>query len=389
MKIVITGTRGIPNRYGGFEAFAEEVSRRWAEKGHQVMVYNPSNHPYRKDHLEKVVLICKPLPQKIFGRFAILIYDFLCLRDAYRRRPDVILNCGYSNALFTRRKKPVPVITLTDGLEWKRKQWNGLVRFFLRFTEKHAVRKSNKLVVDHPEIATYFQMKYGVSPALISYGASIPKETRIPEGTSLNCLLADYITRSGQGKKHHFSPDLYKTPVLPGRYYLVISRTVPENNLRMILEGYLHSGTTYSLLLIGDSWTPYGKKLIRDFAGKPGILFAGSIYDRRLLHLLSHHSRGYFHGHSVGGTNPSLLEAMAAGCLIAAHDNPFNRYVLGEEALYFSTADKVTSILKNWDIYLGKKETFVKNNQEKIRREYSWEKVAEQYLKLFETLIVD
>jgi len=227
MNIAVIGTKGIPNRYGGFEAFAEQVSRRWAEKGHQVMVYNPSDHPYREDHLGKVILIRKPFPHKIFGCFAILIYDFLCFRDAYRHRPDLILNCGYSNAVFIRRKKPVPVITLTDGLEWKRKQWNRMVRLFFRYTEKRVVIRSNKLVADHPEIAAYFQLKYGVLPEIIPYGATVPKNSMLPEGQSLNNLLSDYIAGSGKEEKHPFPPDLNKTPFLAGGDYLVIESFVP------------------------------------------------------------------------------------------------------------------------------------------------------------------
>jgi len=121
----------------------------------------------------------------------------------------------------------------------------------------------------------------------------------------------------------------------------------------------------------------------------PQVLFTGPVYNKNLLTLFIHYSRGYLHGHSSGGTNPALLEAMAAGGLIAAHDNPFNRYVLGKETLYFSSTGDVSRLLKEWDTYLKKKDVLVRQNQERIRQEYSWEKVAGQYLKLFGTLTGD
>ncbi|HHJ09751.1 MAG TPA: DUF1972 domain-containing protein [Bacteroidetes bacterium] len=385
MHIIITGTRGIPNHHGGFERFAEEVARRWAAQGHRVEVYNPAGHPFSGDTWQGIKILRKPLPHHILGKFAVLTYDRLCLRDAYCRRPDVILNCGHGNAFFIRKKYPIPVVTLTDGLEWKRAGWHPLVRCFFRQTEKTAVKRSRAVVADHPEIARWLKKKYGISPEIISYGAEIPPKTFFKEPFTPRERLKQYLRDKIENS---YGVTLTET-LLPGRYFMTITRFVPENNLHIILEGYANAGIPYPLLLIGDPDNRYGKKLLKKYAGMPQVLFTGPVYNKNLLTLFIHYSRGYLHGHSSGGTNPALLEAMAAGGLIAAHDNPFNRYVLGKETLYFSSTGDVSRLLKEWDTYLKKKDVLVRQNQERIRQEYSWEKVAGQYLKLFGTLTGD
>jgi len=385
MHIIITGTRGIPNRHGGFERFAAEAARRWAAAGHRVEVYNPAGHPFRRRTWQGVTLLRKPFPHRLLGKAAVLVYDLLCFRDAYRRRPDVILNCGHGNSFFIRRKNPVPVVTLTDGLEWKRAGWHPLVRRFFRMTEKTAVKRSRAVVADHPEIARWLETRYGATPAVIAYGAGIPGDTSLPAGATPGSMLKEVLQQQEEtGKK---ATEKISVHILPGKYFLTVARFVPENNLHMILEGYIRSGIPYPLLLTGDTDNPYGRKLLRRYDGRAGIIFTGALYDDRLLNILRHHARGYLHGHSAGGTNPALLEAMAAGCLIAAHDNPFNRYVLGEESRFFSSPEEVAALLNSWDTYIINKEQMIRQYQNRIKREYSWEKVTRQYEELFGRLI--
>jgi len=393
MKIAIIGTRGIPNRYGGFETFAEHISLSWADKGHEVVVYNPSSHPFRQNCFGPVTIIRKPCPEKILGKFAILLYDFLCIHHAYHIEPDIILNCGYANTFFIRRKSTIPVITLTDGLEWKRSGWSNLVRRFFLKTERIAVKRSKRIVADHPEIAAYFHKKYGILPVVIPYGAKIPGHTKIPEVTTITDLLTEYTKQmyplTSRKKLKFFMPNRPIQKIQPGHYFLMITRIVPENNIRMILKGYLLSGSQYPIVVVGAPDTSYGKRILKDFSRYSRIIFPGSIYKKDLLSLLSYHSRGYLHGHSVGGTNPSLLDAMAAGCLIAAHDNPFNRYVLGEGGQYFSSADEVAELLKHWNNYLEKKDKLAQENRKKIHQNYQWDKVAGSYEELFRKTIAE
>jgi len=365
VKIAVLGTRGIPNLYGGFEECAERLSSYWRSKGHEVTVYTPHWHPYQGEDFRGVFrrrLFC---PEKWFGPWGTLIYDLLSLLDASRRDFEVILNLGYVPAgvffpCFSRGK--ALFLTNMDGLEWKRAKWSPLQRRYARLCEKAAVRASDHLIADNPGIREYLRQTYAVKEQKVSYipyGAEIPP-TR-PE------LLQEFHLR-------------------PYEYFLVVARLEPENNLLPILEGYLSAGCRRPFLVVGNLNTPYAAYLKRRFGLAERVHFLGGIYERRLLATLRAFSRLHFHGHSVGGTNPSLLEAMAAGALICAHDNVFNRYVLGEEGFYFRTAADVAHLLKKEKLSFLR-EKFARRNQEKIKSHFNWSLVAEQYLLLFEKLL--
>jgi len=167
--------------------------------------------------------------------------------------------------------------------------------------------------------------------------------------------------------------------VAKGNYYLLIARLEPENNVETILEGFANSRSTRKFLVVGDIRNKFGKSVFEKFRRDSRICFVGAIYnDTRKIHTLKTFSSIYFHGHSVGGTNPSLLEAMASRALIAAHDNPFNRAVLEEDAYYFQHADDVTSIIEH--VCRGAKEKqMIENNLVKIRTEYTWSRIIQRY----------
>ncbi len=357
---MITGTRGLPARYGGFETFAQELSLRLVAAGHTVTVFVPAVHPYKPPRWESVALLRKSWPSFPGG---VLWYDRLCLREAYRQRPDVILNCGYGNALFIRKDHVVPVVTLTDGLEWQRTGWSLPARRWLRTMERTAVLRSRRLVSDHPVIAQYFRDRYGVDTPVIPYGADLPDASPLPAEDRL--------------------PRLLRGKISPGNYFLTLGRFVPENNLEMILEAHRRAGTSSPLVVVGNPGNRYGMHLTKRYGFNTQALFTGSIYDRPLLDALRHHARGYLHGHSAGGTNPALLEAMAAGSLIAAHDNLFNRYVLGKNAVFFSSVEELSRLFRQWDDLVGPRQKFIEANRSRIRTEYSWDRVTELYQKLF------
>jgi glycosyltransferase involved in cell wall biosynthesis len=360
MHIMITGTRGIPAQYGGFETFAQELSRRLAGAGHRVTVFVPASHPYRQRQWEGVALLRKSWPSFPGG---VLWYDRLCMEEAYRQRPDMILNCGYGNALFIRKDHPVPVVTLTDGLEWMRAGWSLPARLWLRRMESVAVRRSRRLVSDHPVIAQHFRDRYGTDTPVIPYGAEIPSNPVLPATRNL--------------------PQPLREKISPGNFFLTVGRFVPENNLEMILEGHRRSEVPYPLVMVGDHNNRYGKRLRQEYGRDGKVLFAGSIYDKPLLDGLRHEARGYLHGHSAGGTNPALLEAMAAGSLIAALDNPFSRYVLGENAAFFSSVKTLSDLLRQWDELSGKRSIITEGNLRRIHTEYSWKRITEIYLRIF------
>ena len=173
-------------------------------------------------------------------------------------------------------------------------------------------------------------------------------------------------------------------------YYLLVARLEPENNISMVIEGYLASkeNRRRPLVVVGKTNTSYGKELVAEYGKESGVRFVGGIYDFKKLNSIRHFSFTYFHGHSVGGTNPSLLEAMASGCFILAHDNIFNRAVLKENALYYEDSRAVTALLDSIDSYSkNQKKAFITNNLEEISQEYSWEKLVDKHEAYFKGLL--
>ena len=364
MKIAITGTRGIPNRYGGFEQFAQKLSVGLAAKGHDVWVYNTKSHQYREPEYRGVRIVSQPSPERLMGSSANYLYDFTCLRDAIRRRADIILECGFASAApsypYLNLKK-TRLVTQMDGMEWKRAKWGKHTRRIIRKSIVKTIRYSDALVCDHPEILKFYAMNYGLQPIYIPYGADI----------------------MGAGDK----AVLEAFKLVAGHYYLVIARLEPENNIRNILLGYLAAGLDDPLIVVGDYKGKYGRQIQREFRDIQQIIFAGGIYHEESLDNLRHYSKALIQGHSVGGTNPSLLEAMAAGTRIIAHDNPFNRYILEEDSLYFKSKEELTLLLGEMENNLSSAPEMIRNNQDKIRKLYQWVDIIKRYEDLFQDLI--
>jgi glycosyltransferase involved in cell wall biosynthesis len=353
MKIGIMGTRGIPNNYGGFEQFAQAISLGLLRQGHEVYVYNSSQHPYKgKDWNGVQILHCKDWEQKL-GTFGQFFYDLNCIRDARKRSFDVLFHFGYSSDSFWWRRWPKKTVNMVnmDGLEWKRTKYNWLTRNFLKWAESLAAKKAGVLIADSLAIQQHILDKYNKTSRFIPYGAVI-------------------FTTPDAGV-------LSKYQLKPSEYFMVIARMEPENNIEMILEGFMASNHSCPLLIIGNISNRFGKYISSKYHHS-NIIFAGAVYDAELLNNLRYYSQIYFHGHSVGGTNPSLLEAMACGCTIAAHDNVFNKAVLENEGDYFSSAKDVTAIInKPKEFY--QVERFKSVNIEKIRTIYNPEKILAAY----------
>jgi glycosyltransferase involved in cell wall biosynthesis len=359
LRIAIMGTRGIPNFYGGFEQLAEHLAPGLARAGHEVTVYNSHNHPFRGDNWEGVRIVHCYDPEYILGSAGQFIYDFNCLLDARKRDFDVILQLGYTSSSIWGPFFPsgAMVIYNMDGLEWQRDKYSRTAQRFLLFAEKLAVKYSDFYVTDSPVIQSYFKDKYNIKSEYIAYGADL-----FPVADE--SVLKDY-------------------QVTAGDYYLLMARMEAENNIAMILEGFVRSDTEKKILVVGNTTNKYGKKLEARFSADPRIIFTGGIYEQQRIHALKFYSRMYFHGHSTGGTNPSLLEAMASKALIAAHDNPFNREVLGSDALYFTSPEEITGIINH--IPLREQEMLMTcNNREKIIRRFDWPDIIAKYEKFIQ-----
>lgn len=357
MKIAILGTRGIPNHYGGFEQFAEFFSVFLVQNKHEVYVYNSHNHSYQEVAFQGVNLIHKYDPEYKIGTSGQFIYDFNCILDARKRNFDIILQLGYtSNSVwhFLLPKKPL-IITNMDGLEWKRTKYSKKVQKILQFAEKLAVKSSDYLISDSVGIQNYITKKYNKQSTYIAYGAELFSN---PDVT----ILEDY-------------------KVSPQQYNMILARMEPENNIDMVLEGVLLGNDKTTMLVIGNHETSYGNYLKSKFKNQINIKFLGGIYNLSHLNNLRHFSKLYFHGHTVGGTNPSLLEAMASGALIAAHKNEFNKSILKQNAFYFTTAQEVKSLLET----AQKQDNLelITNNILAIQNHFNWNKINDQYLQLF------
>jgi len=350
MKIGILGTRGIPNQHGGFEQFAEFVAPALVARGHEVWVYNSSLHPFGGSSWHGVTLIKEKDLEDRIGTAGQFVYDLNCILDARKRGFDVVLQLGYTSSSIWRRLMPRNAIVVTnmDGLEWKRSKYSSPVQSFLKRAEKWAVKGSDALIADSKGIQAYLAEKYKKDSTFIAYGATLFDK---PDAA---------VT-----EKYGLSPYSYN---------LLIARMEPENNIEAILKGQLDSTGNEKLILIGNYGNKFGSYLKAKY-DDPRAVFLGPVYDLTALNNLRYFSNLYFHGHSVGGTNPSLLEAMASNALVLAHDNIFNRTVLEEDAFYFSTFQDITSLL---DQRLAKSDyaTLLENNRQKIRESYSWDHIT-------------
>lgn len=354
MRIAIIGTRGIPNQYGGFEQFAEYVSVGLADKGHEVFAYSSHDHPYQHVGWKNVHIIHCYDPEQTIGTAGQFIYDLNCVLDAHKRNFDVMLVLGYTSISIWGRYFPRKAVTVVnmDGLEWKRTKYSKPTRRFLQYAERLAVRLFDEHISDSPAIREYLTQKYGITSEYIPYGAEIYDD-------ELEDILDQFDLRRCD-------------------YFMMMARMEPENNIEPILEGFHRSTSTKTMIVIGNTKNKFGQYLVKRFGQDTRIRFMGAIYDSQKIHTLKVLSSLYFHGHSVGGTNPSLLEAMASRALIAAHDNAFNKAVLGQDAFYFSTAEDVLRLVSEQvDPVMARQ--MIANNLEKIRNQYNWKGVIDRY----------
>lgn len=357
MKIGIIGTRGIPNNYGGFEQFAENFALYLREKGHEVSVYNSSLHPFKETNYKGVKIIACFDPENKIGTAGQFVYDLCCIRDSRKRNFDIILQLGYTSSsifsfLFPKKAK---IVTNMDGLEWKRSKYSPKVQKFLRMAEKWAVKYSDYLIADSTEIQNYLMRTYQNDSTYIPYGANI---FNTPDDTVL--------------KTYELEPQAYN---------ILIARLEPENNIETVIKAHLESGINTPLLIIGNQNTHYGHYLLKHYESLH-VRFLGAIYNQATLNNLRYYSSKYFHGHSVGGTNPSLIEAMASNSFIFAHDNVFNKNILGSDAYYFDSVETLTELLKAQHF---KKDhpNFLQNNLHKVENIYSLKSIHEQVETLF------
>jgi len=358
MKLAIIGTRGIPCRYGGFETFAEKLSLGLVQKGHEVTVYCSPRYISRrsKSHVNIRRIFIPSIPLKSLEKISHAMFSVL---HNLFEDDDIILMLGVSPVLFSwlLRLFGKKIVINIDGLEWKRKKWSKIASLYLRLSEKLAGKLCHEVVTDSLEIQKYYNKKYGKEAVYIAYGA-------------------EYVNDSDE--------DVIKRYMLKkNRYILQVCRLEPENNSHLVIKEFLKIKSDLELVVLGDN--PYDAKYLKYLRSfkNPKIRFLGAIYGHEYKSILRN-AYCYVHGHEVGGTNPALLEALAAGKCALVLDVPYNLEVIRDAGISFSKregdlAEKLNKLIKNPTIleeYEGKALT-------RIEEAYTWDKIIKEYESLF------
>jgi glycosyltransferase involved in cell wall biosynthesis len=358
LKIAILGTRGVPNNYGGFEHIAGYLSRGLVERGHDVTVYNSNRHPYQASEWYGVHIVHCFDPEYLIGVPGQFVYDLNCILDTRKNNFDIILMLGYTSSSVWGSLYPGKSIVITnmDGLEWQRAKYSKPVRSFLKFAERLAVKSSKFHVADSVVIKEYLDDKYKINSKYIAYGAGL-HPVRNEE------LLQEY-------------------GLIKYQYFLLMARLEPENNIEMVLDGFCETESNSKFIIIGNTANGYGSYLVRKYKQDRRIIFLGAIFDEAKVQSITAFCKLYFHGHSVGGTNPSLLDAMASRAPLAVHDNAFNSSIIKGNAMYFSNAIDVSNLI-NANQFIKKE--FLNNNYSTILNEFTWDQIIDQYENYFVT----
>lgn len=358
LTIAMVGTRGIPAAYGGFETAVEEVGRRLADRGHRVVVYTRGSERRSKTYLGMRVVHLPALPVKQIETLSHTGLSTLHLIG--RRRPDAtfVFNAANSPFLPLLRARGARVALHMDGLEWRRSKWGPRGRAYYRWAELFGVRTADALIADAPGIADYYRHQFDVPTEMIRYGAPILDELPARGVSELD--------------------------LVSGGYHLVVARFEPENHVLEIVEGYRRSAATLPLVVVGSApySADYTRAIDRAAEGDARIRLVGGVYDQELLDALYANAATYLHGHSVGGTNPSLLRAMGAGTAVIAYDVAFNREVLHEQGWFFTDAADVATHLIDAEADAVATAELGAALRERARDAFRWDEVADAYEEL-------
>ena len=359
-RIAFLGSRGIPAEYGGFETFIQEVSLRLVDKGFDITVFCHGNQSYKQPTYRGVRLVHIDTPP-VKGLRSVC-FDAMSILKSLARY-DILYVVGYNVALLLplARLFPGQLWVNMDGLGWKRSKWSPMAQRYLRSMESTAVRFASHIIADSQSIADHLTSTYAFARGkvqVIEYGAY-----PVYAPPSIDSLAGFNLQ--------------------PQEYYIVVCRLEPENHVQEIIEGYCRAGSTRKLVVVGDhtTGTPYVRELLK--AANENVTFIGTVFDQVKLTALRYYCHTYFHGHSVGGTNPSLLEAMACGNYVIAHDNVFNREVTQNQCVYFSDAEDMKAC-----IFTLEQDGIPADVKQRLKQvvveKYNWDGIAERYAKAFE-----
>jgi len=349
----MVGTRGVPARYGGFETAVEEVGSRLVAMGHEVVVYcrgEDRSTSYLGMQRVRLPALRHPIMET-------LSHTALSVGHLLTHRTDVALVFNAANAplLPFLKAARIPVAVHVDGLEWQRAKWGPNGRRYYLANERLSVRLADELISDAIGIQDYYRSRYHAESTFLAYGSPI-----LPAADPH--LLAEL-------------------DLVAGGYHLVVARMEPENHVDVIVEGYRRSRAILPLVVVGS--VPYPSDHERAVqtiaAADPRIRMVGGVWDQDLLNSLYAGSASYLHGHSVGGTNPSLLRAMGAGASVIAWDVNFNREVLGDTGRFFAHALDLAAAVEDVEADPLAAGSLGEDARKRAATEYRWDDVAAGY----------
>jgi glycosyltransferase involved in cell wall biosynthesis len=353
----ILGTRGVPAAHGGFETFAEHLALHLVQRGWKVTVYcqEEGRGPASQDQWQGVDRV--RIPVDVPGPRGTIVFDWRATRHAARQR-ELCLTLGYNTAVLCAllRLAAVPNLINMDGIEWRRAKWGAVAKLWFWLNEHAGSRLGNHLVADHPEIARHLARAVRES-----------KISTIPYG-------ADAVRADAESERLVRGMGLE-----PGRYWTLIARPEPENSVLEAVQGFCAQPRGMPLVVLGgySEHHPYHRAVRAAANGE--VRFVGALYDKPLVQALRAHCTAYVHGHQVGGTNPSLVEALGAGNAVLAHDNRFNRWVAGEGALYFGNAETFADRMKTLLSEPGRLEALRTAAARRFEAAFTWPTVLAAY----------
>ncbi|MEL7938658.1 DUF1972 domain-containing protein [Pseudomonas delhiensis] len=358
-KLFILGIRGVPAQHGGFETFAEKLALYLKDRQWQVTVYcqeegSGDNWSSTWKGVQRI-----HIPVKGSGAASTVAFDWKATQHACKQ-DGLFLTLGYNTAIFNFLQRLAGQVNIfnMDGIEWRRDKWGIIAKSWFWLNERAGCWAGNHLIADHPRIKDHLATR--VRPAKI---------TTIPYG-------AERITEANPALLEPYK-------ITPGNYSIIIARPEPENSFLEMVRAFSMRKRDHQLVVLGNfspEINPFHKKVID--AASDEVIFPGAIYDASIVQALRFYSRFYLHGHRVGGTNPSLVEALGAGCAVIAHDNHFNRWVAGPQAAYFSDEAACAALLDQ----ILEDESGIKimksASRERFDEQFTWDQVMLDYERL-------
>ena len=355
-KIAIIGTVGLPSNYGGFETLTEYLTKDLGDRFDITVFCSSTSYKTKLKTHNNAKLIYLPLNA---NGIQSIMYDIVSIFYALLFA-DTLLILGVSGCIVLPLVKLIStkkIIVNIDGIEWRRAKWGRFSKSFLKYSEKIAVRFADTIVTDNKVIQQYVKNSYNIESIYIPYGG-------------------DHVS-----KKTITTQVLKQFTFLNTPYAFKVCRIEPENNIHIILEAFANT-STINFVIVGN-WTnnTYSKNLKLQYAHFKNICMLDPIYNQDILNQIRSNCFLYIHGHSAGGTNPSLVEAMSLGLPICAYDVSYNRETTSNSAIYFKDSIALQSLLQNQDT------SVLNTNAKKMlllaSDNFTWRKIATAYENLF------